>query len=120
MTFQLHFGHPDAESYSGLDLHMLRETVMGEAKQSISDLGSDGYDPSVILDEIGVAYNADNDENGELWEAAAEIDIMRRAWIWCDLNFDALLKDAIESDQAYEIKLPDGTRIWVTEDTDDE
>ena len=76
MPYTLHLGHPDAEPYTDLDLDDVLEALTAEVRQSITEAGSEGYDPGNMLRTLGViTYDSDKDPDGALWNAAATAEI---------------------------------------------
>jgi hypothetical protein len=113
MSYTLHLGHPDAEPYKHLDYEQLLNTFIGEVRQSITDMGSGGYDPSNMLELMGIHdYDSDKDPDGELWHAAATAEIERVTWRFVRDNEQYLL------DFAQRGRLPDNISWWVTEEDD--
>ena len=93
MSYTLYFGHPDAEPYTDLDMEDLRRAFADEVRRCIGDLGSDGYDPTNMLDLMGVKnYNSDNDVDGRLWQAATDAEIERLTWRFVEDEFAHLFE----------------------------
>jgi hypothetical protein len=116
-SYTLHLGHPDAEPYTGLTQEELRSTFTDEVRRSITDMGSDGYDPTFVLEQMGIDYNPDDDPDGEIWNKAAEADIERRTQLFVQSCIAALLRTATNDESlSNTIPLPDGIRVWVTID----
>lgn len=111
MSYTLHLGHPDAEPYTGLDYDLLLEAFIIEVRNSITDMGSEGYDPSNMLELMGVHdYDSDKDPDGELWQAATTAEIERLTWSFVKENERYLM------DHTQRGRLPDNVSWWVTEE----
>ena len=112
MSYTLYFGHPDAEPYTDLDMEGVRRVFADEVRKSITDLGSDGYEPSNMLDLMGVKdYNADDDPDGQLWQAAATAEIERLTWRFVEDEFSHLFEPR-------GVRMPDNWHIYVIEEDD--
>jgi hypothetical protein len=108
MSYTLHFSSGDAESYDNLDSEQLDIVLLDEIAQAIRDMGSDGYDPTAVLETLNIELTDENDPDGRLWQAACEFDIMRRARLF----YNDVIKDLMRGSKRY---LPDNSmRIWIT------
>ena len=95
----------EADAYTGLeDWPAVCEQVKSELRQSIEDLGSDGYSPD---DFVPVGYNSDNDTDGEQWQEAVTKAIDHEVRVRFP-RIESLLSTVREA------RLPDGTWIAVS------
>jgi len=111
VTYTLHLGHRDAEPYTDLDYDDLVRSFTIEVRQSITGMGSEGYEPQNMLDLMGVTdYDSDMDPEGELWQAAATAEVERLTYNFVQDNLKWLTGFAQRG------RLPDGIEWWVTEE----
>lgn len=111
VEYTLHLGVPDAEPYTNLDYDGLVRAFTEEVRKTITDMGSEGYDPQHMLDLMGIKdYDSDMDEDGTLWQAAATAEIERVTYLFVQDNLKWLTGFAQKG------RLPDGITWWVTEE----
>lgn len=114
MSYTFHLGHPDAEPHTDLTYDDLIRVFTQEVRQSITDMGSGGYDPGNMLGLMGIIhYDSDKDPDGELWQAAQTAEIERLTWRYVRDHENYLL------DHAQRGRLPDNISWWVTEEDND-
>lgn len=133
MSFTIFFPRQRQEdgAYKYLDTEEeVYEVILDEVRQSISDMGSDGYDPSDYIAEaeadLGIKYDpdVDDEEHWRIWQLAADKAIEHQVTMWAPGIHKELwvryrsteygTQDTAVDDTTY-AKLPDGVTIALKE-----